>query len=388
MQNAFPEEIRKFVAPEIVIGINAVDLAGQYAINLGARRVLLVSDPGVESAGWTTRVEDSIMRAGLPLVVFTGVTPNPREAEVMLGAELFLKEHCDVIVAVGGGSPMDCAKGIGIVAAVGGHILDYEGVDQVAAPIPPLICLPTTAGSAADVSQFCIISAQTRQVKIAIVSKTMVPDVSLIDPQTTTTMDAHLTACTGLDALTHAIEAYVSTANSPLTDLHALEAIRLLACNLLEAIQDPANLDKRTQVMLASMHAGLAFSNAILGAVHAMAHSLGGFLDLPHGECNAILLEHVIGYNFPSVPERYRAVARELGVATSGLAQDELLTALVEAVRRLRLAAGITRTLSSLGVVKADLAELAEKACADACLLTNPRQAGPMDIEAIYEKAL
>lgn len=388
MDPSFPEEIRKFVAPEIVFGLNALDLAGQYATNLGARKVMVVSDPGVEAAGWAGRVVDSIMAEGLPLVLFTEVTPNPRAEEVMTGAELYRLAGCDAIVAVGGGSPMDCAKGIGIMAVAGGHILDYEGVDQVEVPIPPLICLPTTAGSAADVSQFCIISDTDRKVKIAIVSKAMVPDVSLIDPRTTTTMDSDLTACTGLDALTHAIEAYVSTANSPLTDLHALEAIRLVAGNLLPTLADPQNLSRRTQLMLASMHAGLAFSNAILGAVHAMAHSLGGFLDLPHGECNAILLEHVIYYNFPAVPERYRGVALALGLEAGGLPHDELLSCLLAHVRRLRQAAGITRTLSTLGVTDGDLAELSAKACADACLLTNPRQASPADIEGIYARAL
>jgi alcohol dehydrogenase class IV len=201
-------------------------------------------------------------------------------------------------------------------------------------------------------------------------------------------MDAYLTACTGLDALTHAIEAFVSTANSPLTDLHALEAIRLLAGNLPGVINDPDNLAQRTEVMLASTYAGLAFSNAILGAVHAMAHSLGGFLDLPHGECNAILLEHVIGYNFSAARERYRAVAMAMGLPARELGHEELRQCLLEGVRNIRLGAGITHTLTELGVCKADLAELSAKACADACLLTNPRQAGPGEIEAIYEKAL
>lgn len=387
-QNKFPAEIRKFVAPEIVFGLNALELSGQYAANLGARKVLLVSDPGVEASGWTGKVVDSIANEGLPLVVYSGVSPNPRDTEVMEGAELYHREGCDVIVAIGGGSPMDCAKGIGIVAVAGGHILDYEGVDQVELPIPPLICLPTTAGSSADVSQFCIISDQNRKVKIAIVSKTMVPDVALIDPLTITSMDAHLTACTGLDALTHAIEAYVSTANSPLTDLYALEAIRLLSNHLLGSIVDQDNLELRTQVMLASMDAGLAFSNAILGAVHAMAHSLGGFLDLPHGECNAILLEHVIAYNFQSVPERYRDVAMAMGLPAKDLSHGQLLDCLLEGIRQMRIKAGITRKLSDLGVSKADLSELSAKACGDACLLTNPRQAAAVEIEEIYGEAL
>ncbi len=381
-------ELRKFVAPEIVYGLGALRLAGQYAQNLGASKVLLVSDPGVQAAGWTDRARESLVREGLAVELFTDVSPNPRETEVMRGASVYTDAGCNAIVAVGGGSPMDCAKGIGIVTAAGGHILDYEGVDQVQEPIPPLVCIPTTAGSAAEVSQFAIISDQTRRVKIAIVSKVVVPDVALLDPQTTTTMDPYLTACTGLDALTHAIEAYASTACGPLTDLYALEAIRLVARNLTAAIHDPLNLEPRSKMLLASMYAGLAFSNAILGAVHAMAHSLGGFLDLPHGECNAILLEHVVAYNFSAIPERYRAVAASLGRQTDALDHETLLRVLLATLRDLRKAAGVTRTLSELGVQAGDFRQLATNAYEDACLVTNPRVATVSDIERIYEAAL
>lgn len=381
-------ELRKFVAPEIVYGLGALKLAGQYAQNLGASKVLLVSDPGVQAAGWTDRARESLVHEGLAVELFTDVSPNPRETEVMRGASVYTDAGCNAIVAVGGGSPMDCAKGIGIVTAAGGHILDYEGVDQVQEPIPPLVCIPTTAGSAAEVSQFAIISNQTRRVKIAIVSKVVVPDVALLDPQTTTTMDPYLTACTGLDALTHAIEAYASTACGPLTDLYALEAIRLVARNLTAAIHDPLNLEPRSQMLLASMYAGLAFSNAILGAVHAMAHSLGGFLDLPHGECNAILLEHVVAYNFCAIPERYRAVAASLGRQTDALDHETLLRVLLATLRDLRKAAGVTRTLSELGVQAGDFRRLATNAYEDACLVTNPRVATISDIERIYEAAL
>lgn len=388
MNQANTMEMRKFVAPELVFGLGSLQLAGQYARNLGASKVLLVSDPGVLAAGWTAQVHESLRAEGLAVEVFSDITPNPREYEVMRGAALYFASGCNAIVAIGGGSPMDCAKGIGIITAEGGHILDYEGVDQVNQPIPPLVCIPTTAGSAAEVSQFCIISDQTRRVKIAIVSKAVVPDVALLDPRTTTTMDPYLTACTGLDALTHAIEAYASTACGPLTDLYALEAIRLVVRDLVRAIHEPTNLGLRSSLLLASMYSGLAFSNAILGAVHAMAHSLGGFLDLPHGECNAILLEHVVSYNFSEIPERYRDVARAMGRDVAEVDHEPLLGILLEALRDLRKSAGVTRSLSELGVRPGDLHLLAIKACEDACLVTNPRTAQVIDIENIYEKAL
>ena len=282
---------------------------------------------------------------------------------------------------------MDCAKGIAIVATNHCHILDVEGVDKVRYPMPPLICIPTTAGTSADVSQFAIINNTTEHVKIAIISKSTVPDVALIDPQTTTTMDPYLTACTGMDALVHAIEAYVSNASSPLTDLHALQAIRLVSANLMTAISQPQNMEARNGMMLASLEAGLAFSNASLGAVHAMAHSLGGLLDLPHGECNALLLEHVIRYNFQSASERYIEVLKALGVESTGLQPPDCLDRLTEAIKEMRIKAGITRSLSTVGVTAEIIPTLAIKAMKDACMVTNPRRPTLSGIELIYENA-
>lgn len=235
-------ELRKFVAPEFVFGCGARDLAGQYLKNLGVRKPLVVSDRGVMDAGWTRDVTKSLERENLRYELFTDLTPNPKDVEVMNGAQVYLDTGCDAIVAVGGGSPMDCAKGIGIVSSNGGKIWLYEGVDEIVRPLPPLVCVPTTAGTSADVSQFAIITDTNRKVKLAIVSKAVVPDVSLIDPVTTLTKDRALTAYTGLDALVHAIEAFVSNANSPVTDTHALEAVRLISSTLTGAVDKPDDL--------------------------------------------------------------------------------------------------------------------------------------------------
>jgi alcohol dehydrogenase class IV len=381
--------LRKFVAPEFVFGTGAIRLAGQYAANLGARRVLLVSDPGVSSHSWLNRVRESLTEFGVDIREFTEVSANPRDVEVMAGAERYLREDCDAIVAIGGGSPMDCAKGIGIVCSNDRHILEFEGVDQVEVPGPPLICLPTTAGSSADLSQFAIISDTGRNVKVAIVSKTMVPDAALIDPQTTTTMDRDLTVHTGLDALTHAVESFVSNASSAITDLHALEAIRLISDGLPKVVEAPEDLALREQVMLGSLYAGLAFSNAILGAVHAMAHSLGGFRDLPHGLCNAILLDHVAAANFASAPERYCAIGRTLGASIDpAWPTEQKQAAAVGALTELKKRLGVTARLGELGVRSEDIAALAETACRDACMLTNPCELTPEEVCRIYELAL
>jgi alcohol dehydrogenase len=293
-----------------------------------------------------------------------------------------------VIVCVGGGSVIDCAKGIGIVSSNRMNILDFEGVDNVPLPPPPIICIPTTAGTSADVSQFAIILDATERVKIAIISKAVVPDVSLVDPDTCATMDPYLTACTGMDALVHAIEAFVSQAHGPVSDLHAIEAIRLIHGNLLACLANPNDIKLRSNMMLGSLHAGLAFSNASLGAVHAMAHSLGGFKDLAHGECNAILLDHVIEFNYPQAEDRFVHIGREIGLDLRGTDAKTRQKTLLTEVRRLKFAAGITRTLSERDVSRADLGDLARKAFADPCIVTNPRRPGLRDIEVIYEEAL
>lgn len=382
-------ELRKFLAPESVFGAGASALAGRYVQNLGARRVLLVTDPSVRGLPWFEDIVAGIDAAGVYTELFFDIHPNPRDHEVMQGAELFRAQGCDAIVAVGGGSPMDCAKGIGIVVTNDCHVLDFEGVDNVQNPGPPLICVPTTAGSSADVSQFAIINDTTRRVKIAIVSKAMVPDVALIDPLVTLTMPPDLTAHTGVDALTHAIEAYVSNAHGPTTDLFALQAIRLIARHLPLAITHPTDEEARAGMMLGSMYAGLAFSNAILGAVHAMAHSLGGLMDLPHGQCNALLLDHVIDYNFDAAPDRYADIAVALGAALSPAAnQEEKRQAVLRQVRALKVAAGVTGGLGALGVRPEHLDGLVAFALNDPCMVTNPKTPTADEIRAVYQHAL
>ena len=379
--------LRKFVAPETIFGVGALDLAGQYAGKFGISKPLVVTDAGVAAAGWAARIMESLAAFDIEGVIFSDITPNPKAAEVMAGVEAYFAHECDGIVAVGGGSPMDCAKGIGIVVSNGGHILDYEGVDKIIVPMPPLICIPTTAGTSADVSQFAIINNTERKTKIAIISKTIIPDVALIDPQTLTTKSPYLIACTGMDALAHAIEAFVSSAHSPMTDLHALEAIRLVHESLLESLNHPQDMELKAKTMLASMQAGLAFSNASLGAVHAMAHSLGGYKDLPHGECNALLLPHVVDFNFAAATERFRIIAETMGLDSRGMSTSEIRAWLIKAVTGLRNALGIRDGLAAKGIRAGDIPVLSDKAVLDPCLVTNPKTASKRDIQVIYEEA-
>jgi alcohol dehydrogenase len=381
-------ELRKFVAPEFIVGEKARLLAGRYAKNLGARHVLVVTGPEVYKAGWVKDVTGSLEEEEIKYTVFSAVSPNPRDHEVMAGVKLFTESGCDSIVVVGGGSPIDCAKGIGVVFSNQKDILEFVGVDNVQMPPPPLICIPTTAGTGADVSQFAIINDTARKVKIAIISKKIVPDIALVDPEPLLTLSKELTAHTGMDALTHSVEAYVSNASSPVTDIHALESIQIMKTYLPLAVEHPKKLEWRYQTMLGSLFAGLAFSNASLGAVHALAHSLGGLSDLPHGECNALLLEHVMEFNYDSCPGRYESIGRALDVETDGLDRDQKKKRILTTVAAMRENLGITVRLGDLGVRKSDLEKLAATAIRDPCLATNPRKATVRDLEKIYEKAL
>ncbi len=380
-------QLRKFVAPEIIFGAGARRLTSRYAQLLSASKVFVVTDKGVMDAGWVDEILRDFEKDNIDYEIFSNVSPNPRAKQVLEGAAALEKARCNLIVAIGGGSPMDCAKGIGIVYSHGKDIIDFEGVDKIRKPIPPLIFVPTTAGTSSDVSQFTIINREDEQRKIAIVSKALVPDVALIDPETTTTMNNYLTACTGVDALVHAIEAYVSVGCGPLTDSDALEAIKLIWRHLPELLHNPDNVFLREKVMLASMKAGLAFSNAGLGAVHALAHSLGGFLDLPHGECNAMLLDHVVDFNYMQRQVRYRKIAKMMDIEINDMDSQEIRKNLLSRIRWLRKDVGITETLGSRGVKKEDIHVLSEKAAKDPCMLTNPRKATLSEIESIYNEA-
>ncbi|WKY47550.1 iron-containing alcohol dehydrogenase [Eubacteriaceae bacterium ES3] len=381
-------ELRKFVIPEIIIGTDARLLIGRYISHFNSKKPMLVADQILRQFDWFKSLKSTILSEAQNLILFDGYTANPKDFEVMIGAELFLSEQCDLLIAVGGGSSIDCAKGISIVASNGGNILDYEGVDQVKMPGPPLICIPTTAGSSADVSQFAIIADSHTKSKKAIISKKVVPDLALIDPVPLMTMNPYLTACTGMDALTHAIEAYVSTAHSALTDVHAIEAISLLSDNLAASVEADASLETKFQIMLGSLQAGLAFSNASLGGVHAMAHALGGYLDLAHGECNSILLEHLIKLNYPTAPDRYNEIARHMGINTDALENDEILQSLTTVIAQLRENLGIPAKVKVANLNTKTIDALVENALSDPCMVTNPKTLTNQEVNLIYRRII
>lgn len=379
--------LRKFLAPEFIVGIDARLMAGNYCRNLGGRKVFLATDDNIKTYPWFIEIEESLKAQDLEYVVYSNISPNPRDIQVMEGASVYHDHKCNLILAVGGGSVIDCAKGIGIVSSNHLHITNFEGVDKISRPMPPLVCVPTTSGASADVSQFAIINNFWEKYKMAIISKAVVPDVALIDPFVLTTMSNLLTASTGMDALSHAFEAFVSNASSPLTDLFSLKAIKLINDNLVQTIESPDDLQLRGNMMMASLYAGLAFSNASLGCVHSLAHSLGGFLDLPHGECNAILLPHVINFNYETAPEKYVKIAEELGIIGVGDHQTAKKR-LTEYITNLNTQLCIYSTLGKKGVTTDIIHVLAEKAIKDPCNATNPRPPVRRDLEVIYSEAM
>lgn len=374
----------RFVVPEFVYGCGCRRMIGEHAADLGMKRPLLVTDPGLIEAGWAKEISAFLRKAALDPVVFSDVTPNPKDHEVMTGVAKYREAECDGLVALGGGSPMDCAKGIGAVVSNGGCVLRYEGVDMIGRKLPPMICMPSTAGTAADISRFAIINDTEARRKIAIVSNRVMPDLSLIDPNITLTMSRELTAETGMDALVHAIEAYVSKSASPLTDLHATRALSILSESLVPAVENPRNLRLRERMMRASLHAGMAFSNASLGLVHAMAHALGGLADVTHGTSNAILLPHVIRFNFNSARARYIHISRLMGVECEEDRGESLMTFFFEWMERFGLPAG----LSEMGFSRKDIPLATHYAMEDVCWSTNPREARQHDIQEIFEAAL
>lgn len=353
----------------------------------GFKRALVVTDVVLNRIGMVKQVADLLAEKDIAVTVFDGAQPNPTVGNVEAGLAALRAARCDLVISLGGGSPHDCAKGIALCAANGGSIRDYEGVDKSAKPQLPLVAINTTAGTASEMTRFCIITDEARHVKMAIVDRNVTPLLSVNDPALMVAMPRGLTAATGMDALTHAVEAYVSTAATPITDACALKAVSLIAGNLRQAVADGQNMQAREQMAYAQFLAGMAFNNASLGFVHAMAHQLGGFYDLPHGVCNAVLLPHVEAFNASVSADRLTDVAAAMGADTKEMTAQQGAEACLAAIRALAGDVGIPSGLKELGVKDADVPTLATNALKDACGLTNPRRANQAEIEDIFRAA-
>lgn len=375
--------VSKFVIPEVIFGLGTLAEVGGAIRRVGGARPMLVSDEGVLAAGWVERAVPYLSDVGVEWRLWHDLTPNPKDFEVQAAFESYLESGCDALLAIGGGSCIDLAKAVAILSGNGGQILDYEGIDRATSLIPPMVMVPTTGGSGSDVSQFCVVTDTTRRLKLTIGGRALVPEISLTDPELLTTMSGELTAHTGIDALSHAIESSVSEASDFLSKGLAIDAIRGIVEHLPVAAQNPLDLAAREGVARASLQAGMAFTNALLGATHAIAHQIGGALDLPHGLLNAILLPHVMRFNAETHADRYVDVAGALGVETEALDAATAAELAVERVEALSRSLGIPSGLQEIGVDPADFDTFAVNALRDAYIATNPRPVSEDDVRRI-----
>jgi len=392
---AIREEVYGYFIPSVtLIGIGAAKQIPEKIKALGGSKPLIVTDKGITGAGITKQITDLLDKAEMKYVVYDETIPNPTDKNVHDGVKVYEKNSCDSLITLGGGSSHDCGKGIGMVVANGGTIHDFEGVDKSTKPMPPYVAVNTTAGTASEMTRFCIITDTSRKVKMAIVDWRCTPGIALDDPLLMMGMPPALTAATGMDALTHAVEAYVSTIATPMTDSAAEKAIELIATHLRPAVANGQDIVAREGMCYAQYLAGMAFNNASLGHVHAMAHQLGGFYDLPHGECNAILLPHVCNFNLIAKMERFVKIAKLMGENVDGLSPREAAEKALTAIKKLSTDIGIPAGLVELGkrygkdVKAADIETMTGNAQKDACGLTNPRTPKDTDVMEIYKAAL
>lgn len=379
-----------YLVPNVnFFGPGCLEVVGQRCQILGGKHALIVTDPFLATLkdGAVEKTKAYLNAVGIDTTIFSSVQANPKDTDVAAGLDCYQNNHCDMIVTVGGGSPHDCGKAIGIMATHSGKIGDYAGIDTLNNPLPPIVCVNTTAGTASEVTRHCVITDTQTHLKYVIVSWRNLPLVSINDPLLMIEKPRALTAATGMDALTHAIEAYVSVDANPVTDAAAIQAIKLIANNLRTAVANGSDIKARENMTYGSLLAGMAFNNGNLGYVHAMAHQLGGLYDMPHGVANAILLPHVCRYNLISNVQKFADIANFLGENVQGCSLLEAADKAIHALFRLSEDVSIPTHLSKLGVQEKDFELMAENALKDGNAFSNPRKGSKEDIIAIFKAA-
>ncbi|XZH94313.1 L-threonine dehydrogenase [Clostridium perfringens] len=379
----------KFFMPAIsLMGADCLKDAGDQVGELGFKKALIVTDKVLGQIGIVKKVTDVLDNKNIEYAIYDETKPNPTVKNVNDGLALLKEKECDFVISLGGGSAHDCAKGIALLATNGGEIKDYEGVDKSKKPQLPMVGINTTAGTGSEMTLFAIITDEERHIKMALVDKHLTPIIAVNDPMLMIAMPKSLTAATGMDALTHAIEAYVSTSATPITDACAEKAIELISNYLVNAVENGQDVEARDMMAYAEYLAGMAFNNASLGYVHAMAHQLGGFYNLPHGVCNAILLPHVQEYNKVTSASRLAKIAKIMGGNIEGLTDEQGADLCIDMIKSLSQTIGIPEGLGVLGVKESDFETLATNALNDACSLTNPRKGNLEEVIAIFKKAM
>lgn len=362
-----------YVPTTNIMGRGCIANIGEHIKPLGFKKALLVTDKFLSTSDILPKVTEPLTDIGIEYVVFDNVKPNPSVNNVEEGLSLLKENECDFIVSLGGGSPQDAASGISILATNGGEMKDYEGVNKTNKKALPVVAINTTAGTSAEITINYVITDEERGVKMIMIDKNSLALMSVNDPELMVDKPASLTAATGIDALTHSIEALVTPGAYKVTDVMAEAAVKLIFENLPTAVKDGHNIEARENMVYAIFLAGMAFNNAGLGYVHAMAHQLGGLYDLPHGVCNAMLLPIVERENAKVVPQKFRRIAEVLGLETLWKKTDEeCADYVIEKIKALSKEVGIPEKLSELGVNEIDLDKLAENSLLDACAAANP----------------
>lgn len=360
-----------------------VDFAKQYQV----KKALLVTDEGLFGAGVVKKFTNILDEGGVSYVIFKDVQPNPSIENVHNGLDVLKKNECDFVISLGGGSPQDCAKGIALVATNGGRIEDYNGINLSKVPQMTLFAVNTTAGTSSEITKNAVITNEQTKAKMVIIDQNITPTVGFNDPLFMLEKPKGLTAATGMDCLTHAVEAYVAAGANPVTDPLALAAIKLISENLRAAVQNGKDVVARENMVYANVLAGMSFNTAGLGYVHAMAHPLGGVYGLPHGVCNAILLPVIEEFNSVAVPEKFADIAKAMGENVDGLSVEEAAQAAIKAIRKLSQDVGIPSGLKELGVKEEDLEMLTDFAMNDVCAGGNPRVPTKQEVIDLYKKA-
>ncbi|MBU2547000.1 MAG: iron-containing alcohol dehydrogenase [Proteobacteria bacterium] len=374
-------------ATRYVFGSGALARLEPEAASFG-RKALLVIDPSLSGQGLQAQAADLLKAGGLECVLFQDFTQEPEPAEADAAAARAREAGCDLVVGIGGGSAMDLAKAAAVLALNDGRAADYVGVNLVPRPGLPTIMVPTTAGTGSEVTWTAVFTTRASKIKGGINSRFMFPDLALLDPVLTLTLPPGLTATTGLDALCHAVESYTSVKANPMSDLVALEAIRLISANLPLAVADGRNLPARENMLLGSLLAGLGLANAGVTAVHALSYPLGAIYGIPHGLANAMLLPHVMRFNALGSPEKFSTIARVMGMDPTGLTSKYQAQAASEAVLDLMSDLGLPDGLAALDVPPEALDDLPAKGLALARVMeNNPRAMTPADARAVYEAA-
>ncbi len=379
---------RIYLPPLSLIGPGALKDLGDELKELPYKKALFVTDKILVKIGVANQVLEVLKASGIEVVVFDNVQPNPTVENVNEGLKLLKDNSCDLILTLGGGSPQDCGKAIGILAANGGNIEDFEGIHKSKNKSLPIIAINTTAGTASEVTINYVITDVKRHIKMVMVDKNCLVSIAVNDPELMLGKPADLTAATGMDALTHAIETYVTKGAFGWSDALALEAIKLISSSLEQAVKDGSNIEARSKMAWGQFIAGQAFSNAGLGFVHSMAHQLGGLYDLPHGVANAVLLPHVEKFNIPACAHKLKKVARAMGVSVLEMSDEEGANAAIEAIKKLSRSVGIPSGLKELGVKEEDFEIMAQNALEDVCTGGNPKDVNIDDTIAIYKAAM